>query len=127
MPIDYEVDVSQGLVWVRMRGQVSVDDVRAYRMALESDPAVVPRFGRIIDVREVEHLLSPAEIRRLADLARMMEGVHAGARRALIVTRSDARQVLEVFVAYTGGGASEYRLFSDPEEAERWVAEGVSS
>jgi hypothetical protein len=122
MPIDYEVDPGRGLVRVRMSGQVSVEDVRAYRMALESDPAVLPRFGRTIDVREVEHLLSPAEIRRLADLARMMEGMHAGARRALIVTRSDARQVLEVFVAYTSGGPSEYRMFRDPEEAERWVA-----
>lgn len=121
MSLVYRIDPEPPLVRVVVSGAITVEDVREYRRALEEEPAFSAEHPRVIDLRAFDQPLDRRDLRRISDLTRLQEQGGAGGRRAIVVDRTELFEFLEMFVAYTSGSGSEYRVFRDMEEAERWA------
>jgi hypothetical protein len=121
MPISYRTDPVRRVIYLEMQGAVDVAEVRDYRLRLQRDPDYSADFAWLVDARGVSHVLSRADVRRLADLMRIADHAAEKTKRAVLISEPALLQLMEVFQAYTRGDAPEYRVFHSASEAQRWL------
>ena len=122
MPISYRIDPEQRLVYLDLRGKLSVDEVRDFRSRLEQELGSDTVFDRLIDARGLSPEISRADIRRVADIVRLSDRGQEPSRRAVVMEDAPVIALMQVFQAYTRGDSAHYRVFRKIEDAERWLA-----
>lgn len=124
MSIEFSVERDCGCVLTRMEGLVTEAQVVAYFDRLRRSPGYAPRLPRLVDLRRVDAMLSPSEIREMADLVRASPDINGG-KRALVADRDVVFGMLRMFELLTSQNAIGYRAFRDMREAAEWL--GVES
>jgi hypothetical protein len=119
LAISYQV--LKNRVVTNVEGEVTLDDVRAYLVAVRSDPAYRPGIPTLIDCRKVTTLLTPEDLRTIvADIRRLTTSPVAG-RCAMLAPSAAGFGLLRMFEAYSDGAPVEVRAFHDDAEALAWL------
>jgi hypothetical protein len=122
MPITYRIDPERRVVYLDVGGSLSIEEVRDYRRRLRSELNYSESYDRVIDARGVSPKVSPADIRRLADIIRLDDQGNVPSKRAVILRDAAKLGLMQVFQAYTRGNPAEYRVFQSLGDAERWLS-----
>lgn len=121
MPIEYRIDPERAVIYARMSGDVSVEDIRDFRVRIRQDPAFTPALHQLLDCRGISREFAPADVRRLADFLRLDDEAGPGTRRAVLLDDPGLLGMMDVFSAYARGGAAEYRVVRSVAEGEDWL------
>lgn len=121
MPIDYEIDRGRGLVFRRMTGKITLEDLARHYREILTDPEAEGMMAWVTDEREGELDVRGEDVRRLVreTIEPLMKGRqwHCGA----IVATPTQHGITSQFAAYSAD-FGETRVFYDPCEAEDWAA-----
>jgi len=118
MPYSYVIDVEREVVFSRIWGTLTDDDVVDHATALKADPRFDAEFNQIIDMRELSDLqVTSPGIRRVAHLVPF----RPDARRAFVVGTGQAEALSRILFAYTDAGIDQYTLFRELPPAMEWV------
>ena len=110
MPYSYIIDRDRDVVFSRVWGTLTDDDIADHAMSLSADPRFDPEMNQILDMRELSDLQVTSQgVRRLAELVPF----HPNARRAFIVGTGQAEELSRVLFSYTEAGVDQYTLFRD--------------
>jgi hypothetical protein len=123
MPLTYRVDKDSHIVRSQGSGALSVEDLLQYFAASRADPEFDPSMHRLMDLREVTHLPSSADIRSLATFVRTKAPTET-ARMAILASSDLAFGVSMMFKAFVGYGAR-LLVVRDEAEATAWLATGI--
>ena len=119
MSIEFTVDRDCGCVVTRIEGLVTEAQVIDYFDRLRGTPGYSPALPRLVDVRRVDEMLRPAEIREIAEVVRTSPHIYGG-KRALVAERDVVYGMLRMFELLTSQ-AGGYRAFRDVHEAAEWL------
>jgi hypothetical protein len=123
VPISYRIDALHGVVHVAFHGRVTLQEFRANRAALMSDPQFSPAMHRLTDLRELTDLPSMDELRDLAHVvteARKREP--EGVRRGVLVGSPAAYGAIRQYQAFLWMANLTVDILSSDEEARTWLA-----
>lgn len=114
MPYSYLIDLERDVVFSKIWGTLTDDDVVGHATGLRADPRFDPELNQILDMRELSDLqVTSHGIRKLATLVPF----HPEARRAFVVGTGQAEALSRVLFTYTDAGVDQYTLFRDLEPA----------
>lgn len=118
MPFTTEIDHERREIRTRVRGSVTLEDIRSHLDQARSAGALA--YPEIYDAREAEPHFSPADVRRAVDLLReLRKGSELGP--GAIIVGSDLAygmiRMLEILVE----DFLHARPFRTEEEAHRWL------
>jgi hypothetical protein len=110
MPYSYLIDLERDVVFSRIWGTLTDDDVAGHATGLRADPRFDPELNQIIDMRELSDLqVTSHGVRKLATLVPF----DPEARRAFVVGTGQAEGLSRVLFTYTEAGVDQYTLFRD--------------
>jgi hypothetical protein len=110
MPYSYFIDLDRDVVFSRIWGTLTDDDIVAHAESLKADPRFDPELNQVIDMRGLSDLqVTSHGVRRLAQLVPF----RPDARRAFVVGTGQAEQLSRVLFNYTKAGVDQYTLFRD--------------
>jgi hypothetical protein len=120
MPATYDIDQARGLVQTHAWGELTDNDIVEYYRLLRADPAFLPTFNQLCDLRTVTRIATgPATLR---DLAR--SSIFAPTARRAFVTRPEADYGLaRMFQAFCEMEGATIGVFLRLEDAETWIAQ----
>lgn len=122
MGISYQI--VEDVVFSNIEATSSLDDVRAYLVAVLADPAYRAGMPSLVDCRKVTALLSPAELRAIAaEIASITTAPVAG-RCAVLAASDVVFGLVRTYEAYSEGAPIEVRAFRDYDEAMAWLRTG---
>ena len=118
MSAQYRIKVEQRLVITEVWGECSDADIQNIYRALRADPAFVPTFDQILDLRRVRSFVAAGW-----NVCNAGAGVYAlGVRRAVVITKPG---VLYGMARMFASGAESHghvvEIFATPHEAETWL------
>lgn len=120
MPIHFRIDAVAHLVRVEMTGEVTLEEILAYRRSLETAPGYDARLPRLIDARGVTEAPGTNTIRAVALRNQGDRGVRHG-RRAIVATSDVAYGMFRMLEIMSRPGGVEYGTFRTMAEAEAWL------
>ena len=110
MPYSYFIDLDRNVVFSRIWGTLTDDDVAAHAMSLNADPRFDPELNQVIDMRDLSDLQVTSQgVRRLAELVPF----RPDARRAFVVGTGQAAELSRVLFNYAKAGVDQYTVFRD--------------
>jgi len=116
MPADFQIDLSERVVYCRAWGVVTDGDLANNRVALHADPAFEPDMAVLYDFSGVTEVqVTSVTLRRLALTTHLVP-----AARQAIVAPTDAAFGLARMYSILGG-REEDQVFRDRAEALRWL------
>lgn len=126
MPISYEVDPSRRLMLLRGHGVLSMSELAEARARGAADPAFDASYATLVDFRGVTAI--DRRLRLIRELAERPV-VARNARLAILPPPRQPWGLARLFVAYAQLMGRPVEIFTDVEEAERWlgVPPGASS
>ena len=120
MSIEFCVDRECGCVLTRAGGMVTEVQVIEYFERLRRSPGYSPSLPRLVDVRQVDEMLSASEIRDIAEVVRASPDIRDG-KRALVADKDLVYGMLRMLELLTSQGGHGYRAFRDVREAADWL------
>jgi hypothetical protein len=127
MPISYQIDSAAGVVHVGFRGRVTIDEFRAHRAALTSDPLFRVSMHRLTDVRELTELPRMDDLREFAAVsADARRNEPAGVRRGVIVGSPSAYGAIRQYQTFLWLTGYSVDILAGDSEANAWLA-GLAS
>jgi hypothetical protein len=120
MPYSWKVDPALRLVSVRGWGPMDLEESLSAPHRVLSDPEVEPDFGILVDLRELDYEPRPED---LIAVARNLIDIGPRLRNVAIVVTEALATAAEVGSAMAAAGGISQRVFTDPEEARRWLLE----
>ena len=118
MGMSYSIDRERRLVRTRMWGAVSTNDFIDLFSRLLIDPRFEPDYRALTDLREVTVVTGDSmAIGTIASTQTYLPGT----RRATIGSNEEVLELLRMFATYSARFGQVIRVFTDYEEAERWV------
>jgi hypothetical protein len=116
VPVSFQIDSSQGCVFVTFEGVVTDAELLATQKQLRSDPACQEGYSRLIDAtKATAFAVTPDGIRTVAQNA-----VRLGVRKAALIAGSDLSYgILRMYESYSGD--AEYRVFRHHADALEWL------
>lgn len=121
MPYEYSIDTARNLIRERYWGTVTLEDLRGCAAAEWADPAYRRHMNLISDFRGAVYTVTAEEMR---DFGIFLSGGGPLGRTAVLVSSTLGRGLTRMFELTTeqdGQVWSALRVFTDPEEAERWA------
>jgi hypothetical protein len=118
MGMSYTIDRERRLVRSRMWGAVTTADMADLFSRIVSDPRFEPDFRALADLREVTALTSDSM--SLGTIA-STEVYLPGTRRAAVASTDEVVERMRTFATYSERSGQSVRVFTEMEEAERWV------
>lgn len=128
MGITYEVSSDGTLVYTKVTGQFSEEDVLRHEAALASDPRIKPGFGQLADVTN-EGSLAPSGVEpgaikalaaRLAEIANSHLDKFRGARYAVVIQGPRRFEMAKLFESVYEGPANVI-VFYNLDVAKTWL------
>jgi hypothetical protein len=114
MPYSYLIDLERGVVFSKIWGTLTDDEVADHATGLREDPRFDPELDQILDMRELSELkVTSHGIRKLATLVPF----DPESRRAFVVGTGQAEGLSRVLFTYTEAGVDQYTLFRSLEPA----------
>jgi hypothetical protein len=118
MPYSYFLDTDRRIVFSRIWGQLTDDDVISHAKGLGEDPRFSSGFSQVIDFRAMTEMqLTTHGVRKLAHL----NPFRPDAKRAFVVGTDEALALSRAFWTYTEAGVDGYTLFRSLEPAMEFV------
>lgn len=118
MPYSYLIDTQRGIVFSRIWGVLTDEEVLSHATGLKEDPRFSPGLKQVIDFRELTDMqLTTHGLRKLAHL----NPFHPDAKRAFVVDTDEALALSRAFWTYTEAGVDGYTLFRSLEPAMEFV------
>jgi hypothetical protein len=118
MPYSYLIDTERRVVFSRIWGVLTDDEVISHATGLRDDPRFEAGFNQVIDFRELTDLqLTTPGLRKLAHL----NPFRSNAQRAFVVDTDEALALSKAFWTYTEAGVDGYTLFRSLEPAMEFV------
>lgn len=125
MPIQYRIDPDSGVIFRRLTGDVTLQDLVQHWRALLADPDVPEPLAMIVDMRECRLQVHGDEVSRL--IIDVIEP-NLGGRRlfsAVVVAAPVQYGITKQFMAYSQGcGVTD--VFYDIDEALIWLRAAAS-
>jgi len=123
MPYSYVINRERRLVITTGWGEFTLETVLEHQSALTKDPAFDPSFRQLADFTKVTKVSVDAEAVRTAASRRIFA---PGSRRAIVVPSPELFGLARMFATYREiyGGGEDLQVFTDKEEALRWLLEG---
>ena len=121
MGMSYSIDRERRLVRSRLWGAISTSDFIDLYSRLVMDPRFEPDFRSLSDLREVTVLRGDS---MSFGTVASSELFLPGTRRGTVASRDDVLEMLRVFATYSARCGQVVRVFTDYDEAERWVEGG---
>jgi hypothetical protein len=123
MPISYQIDSVSGVVNVSFRGRVTIDEFRAQRAALTSDPLFRSSMHRLTDVRDLTELPRMEDLREFAAVsAEARRKEPAGVRRGVIVGSPSAYGAIRQYQTFLWLAGYSVDILASDAEAKAWLA-----
>lgn len=117
MSAQYRIDVGQRLVITEVWDECSDADIERVHRALRADPAFVPTFDQILDLRRVRSVVAAG-----SSIRRAGAGVYASGVRRAVVTRAGLLYgIARMFAAGAEAYGHVVGIFATPHEAEAWL------
>lgn len=120
-------DKQKGIVYTTVKGDLTVEEIRASMAEMVASPDYRPDMRGLIDLRGVTKLLTTEDTGRLAQTIKSTPNLVGRSRRALLVGSDLSYGMYRMFEALVSGGNAEYRVFRDETEAREWLEEGSVS
>ena len=118
MPIDYHINIQEGVVYTTGSGVVTPDDLRAVRARLAADADFSPNLRQIIDLRTMTGIgFTSQEVRELA----ADDSFGPDSRRAILAGKDLDFGMARMYAAGTGKIHENFRVFRDEDEARDWI------
>jgi hypothetical protein len=109
------------VVFTEISEMFTVDDLRAYLVAVPKEPAFRPGMPSLVDCRKVKALLSPDELRLIAADVAQMSPAPAPGRCAVLAATDVVFGLVRMYEAYSEGSPVEVRVFRAVDEAMAWL------
>jgi hypothetical protein len=124
MPWKVEVQPGGKVVRIEASGEMGVGQVRQMGAAAIAEAAKAGTITFLADCRDMTPRMTTMEIYDLPDdLGRI--GAKPGSRLAVLMSETSGRKEdISFFEAVSVNRGYRVRLFTDPGEAEEWIAEG---
>ena len=118
MPSRYHIDLDRHLAITTYEGRMTDDDLLHHQRRLRGDPLFSDDLHQLIDARGVTHMLVTGDaIRALAEA----NVLSATSRRAILVASTAQFGLARMFQALRARGPERIEIFTDPDEAMRWL------
>lgn len=118
MPYDYTIDREHGLVHIRRWGDVTEAEILDSYAAVGADPAFLPGFAVLTDLRDMADVDLSGE--KLRELGGLIPFGRSG-KRAFVVARDFHYGLLRVFGAHAEIAGQDVAVFRGMVEADRWL------
>lgn len=126
MPIDYRFDASRSLLIVNAHGAVADEVMIEFARKLAADTAVPTDCQKYVDLCGLEEsTVSPAVIRRAAEVLSSSGASSGSGRIAMIAGRDFAYGLARMYQSYRSLDPERFRVFRDPSEALEWLGVGT--
>ncbi|MFN7952423.1 MAG: hypothetical protein U0610_11920 [bacterium] len=121
MPLRYTIDPERRLVVTSYEGTVTDADLLDHQRAILRDPDFCPDYHQLSDARGTTRLLVTGDgIRALAET----NVFSALSRRAIVVVGTAQFGLARMFQTLRERGPERIEIFTDYDEAVRWLAAG---
>jgi hypothetical protein len=120
MACSYEIDKQQQLVISTASGLLTAEEMFEHQAKLASDQNFHPDFSQLLDFTAVTGVkVETNDVERLAQ----RKLYSADARRAFVATNTLQVGLIRMFETYRelAGGREQMKIFSDRDEALRWL------
>ena len=122
MPIRYEIDDAQGVVWTTASGVLTDEELIQHKQALVADPRFRPGMKEFSDVRGVDRLdVTPQGIARFIQFDQMHSEALNGHKLALVVPTDFVFGMGRMYQQRVDGEVSSVQVFRDQDEARAWL------
>ncbi len=119
MPVRTTFRREEELVLIEARGAVTLDDALTCIRMIDAQGA--HRYRKLIDLRQVTTEVPDSTAQALIDLARSREALGAGGAVAVVVRRDTTLDALAEGAAKGASSGRPIAVFSDVDEALRWI------
>jgi hypothetical protein len=117
MPVRYQIDGSQGLVFTEFSGEITYSMIALHFTSMRSDHSFKPHFSEVLDLTGVtRHMLRNSDFYHLAE----HDPFSPTAQRAIVVTRDEAFEVAKLYQIVREGPS--VRRFCEREAALQWLS-----
>ena len=118
MPITYTIDPEQKLVFTRIWGAATEDEVAEHNKSLRTDPRFDPHYRQLVDMSGVTAILVSTKV--------IEETAHdqyfaPGVRRAFVASDDAAFGMARMFALHAEGLGQTIQVFRDRAAAEAWL------
>ena len=128
MSIDFEIDCSKGIVWVRASGPIDISDVFERAVDALDHPDFVPGMPTVWDMREADlSAYGQADMRLAGVRNRDLAERRGTARMAVVVSDDFSFGVARMHQVLGESPNLEVSVFRDLSAAERWALRGSGS
>ena len=118
MSAQYRINVEQHLVITEIWGECSDADIENIYRALREDPAFVPTFDQILDLRRARSFVAAGW-----NVCHAGAGVYApGVRRVVVTKPGYLYGMARMFASGAESQGHVVEIFATPHEAETWLA-----
>lgn len=122
MPVTYEVDKTLGLVWTRLVGVVTVDELVAHFQELEQNPDAPVSLNVLLDLTDLTTVPDAGQLRTLTkEMTRVYQRIHFNAC-AIVASRDVLFGMARMWEVFAGECFQATRTFRHLEEARTWLA-----
>lgn len=122
MPVSYRIDSPNGIVWTKVTGVLTDEQLLRHKEALLADPAFRAGMKEISDVRDVERLDVTREgIRRFASFDAVHSSHLSAHEIALLVSDDLTFGLGRMYGALTEGNIGGVKVFRCESEVRSWA------
>jgi hypothetical protein len=121
IPLDFEIDVASRVIFIRLAGAVSPEEIYAYPPMLLEHPDYDPSFAELIDCRHADgSALSGQSLRRMAAINRA-EFDEIEHRIAYVVSEDLAFGLVRQYLMLSKDAPAARQVFRGIDEAREWL------
>lgn len=122
MPITYEINKEQGVIYTTATGSLDDTDIAAFKQKLTSDPDYRPGMKELSDVRGVDEFrVTAAGISRFAGMDEDSEDMVKEHRLAIIATEDVIFGMARMYQFQTEKSKPNVQIFRDLQQAREWL------
>lgn len=122
MTVEYSFIEERNLVWVRMGGTVTFEQMAGYLKSLSKDPRYNPPMKKLVDFRKcLDYPLTREEAEEFARLNRELSSVFSDEKCAMVAPGDLQYGMSRVHEMYTTGSGLEIAVFRQLRDALNWL------
>jgi len=124
LPASYTIDGDRRIVFSRIWGTATEDEVREHGLRLRNDPEFQPDFRQLLDLSDLTEILVGSEMVRNAARDQFFS---PGVRRALVATSDAAFGMARMYAIASEHAGQTIQVFRDMNAAEAWLDQKQNS
>ena len=121
--IDYRIDRSQGIVFTKVFGSTSVEEVAAHIQFAFDDPHFQPNFHIIAEIEKDTKIDArlPEKHETLQDLLINYGKNRNGSKCAVVIDNQATREIIEFGLSLIEYISHDVQIFGNKDEALEWI------